>query len=278
MLLKTLRLSGPDSAPEARRVVYYHERGVRDPLVFVHGLGMCYLAWAPQIARFAGTHRVIALNMPGHGGSTALPPGADLPDFVQWLGEVLAALGLNTVNLVGHSMGALIAGGFAVTHPEKVWRVALLNGVYRRTPAARRAVQERASQIAEGRMDVQGTLRRWFGEGEAEQAVRSKVEGWLETVDPQGYAVTYSAFCSADDALVDQWGRVSGPALFLTGADDPNSTGAMTRAMASAAPNGRACVIKNHRHMVNLTAPDQVNAVMAEWLKEAVDQAERERA
>ncbi len=273
MMLKTLPLSKPDASPEARRVVCYHEQGTRDPLVLIHGVGLRSLVWAPQISCFARTHRVIALNMPGHGGSTSLSSGADLRDFVQWLAEVLTALGLDTVNLAGHSMGALIAGGFVATYPEKVSRVALLNSVYRRTPAARKAVEERALQIVQRQMDVEEPLIRWFGDCEAEQGIRNKVKGWLETVDPNGYAVTYSAFAKGDDVFADQWGQVSCPALFLTGEDDPNSTGAMTREMASAAPNGKARVIKHHKHMVNLTAPDQVNAAMAEWLQEAVEPA-----
>ena len=57
------------------------------------------------------------------------------------------------------------------------------------------------------------------------------------------------------------------PALFLTAGDDPNSTPAMARAMAAAAPNGRAVVIEGHRHMVNLTAPQLVNAALADWLR-----------
>ena len=278
MTLKTLQLSKPDSLPEDCRVVCYHEQGTGEPLVFLHGVGMCFHAWEPQIAFFAKTHRVIALNMPGHGGSTPLPTGADLRDFVRWFGEILDALDLEAVNLAGHSMGALIAGGFAITSPERVRRVALLNSVHRRTPEARKAVEERALRIAKGEMDVQGPLKRWFGQSEAEQSARRRVREWLEALDPQGYAVTYSAFSKGDDVFADQWEQVTCPALFLTGEDDPNSTESMSREMASAAVNGTACVIRKHKHMVNLTAPDQVNAVMAEWLKEAVDQTEMEKA
>jgi pimeloyl-ACP methyl ester carboxylesterase len=41
----------------------------------------------------------------------------------------------------------------------------------------------------------------------------------------------------------------------------------MSKAMAAAAACGRAVVIEGHRHMVNLTAPDAVNAALGEWLE-----------
>jgi pimeloyl-ACP methyl ester carboxylesterase len=56
------------------------------------------------------------------------------------------ALGLGPVSVAGHSMGALIAAGLAVERPDLVRRVALLNGVHRRSPEARAAVLARAAE------------------------------------------------------------------------------------------------------------------------------------
>ena len=83
----------------------------------------------------------------------------------------------------------------------------------------------------------------------------------------RGYATAYAAFAGGDSTYADCWPNVGCPALFLTGTDDPNSTPAMARAMAEAAPAGYAVLIDGHRHMVNLTAPEEVNAILLEWLK-----------
>ena len=56
------------------------------------------------------------------------------------------------------------------------------------------------------------------------------------------------------------------PLWAITGDGDPNSTPAMSQAIAGAAPRGRALVIAGHRHMVNLTAPDAVNNALIDWL------------
>ncbi|MBT2131028.1 alpha/beta fold hydrolase [Aliiroseovarius lamellibrachiae] len=236
------------------------------PLVLLHGVGMQSAAWGPQLDAFSDKHHVFALDLPGHGGSDPLPKGAGLAEFVGWLHAVLSHLKLGPVNLAGHSMGALIAGGYAVTHPNMVARVALLNGVFLRTDAARAAVEARADEILDGQFDLETPLVRWFGPSAFEQKICAQVSGWLSSVDPGGYATAYGAFARGDALYADRFAGLTAPLLALTGADDPNSTPEMSAAMADRARNGQAVVINGHRHMVNLTAPDQVNSALDAWL------------
>lgn len=250
--------------------------GAGEPLVLVHGVGMCAEAWAPQIEALSRSHEVISVDMPGHGGSDRLPEGVQLPDYVAWLGRVLDALGRGAVNLAGHSMGGLVALGCAIEMPERVRRLAVLNSVHRRSPGARDAVRERARAISRGEGDDSVPLRRWFGETPGERAVRDRVSGWLERVDRAGYAAAYAAFAEGDETYADRWGEIACPTLVLTGAEDGNSTPEMARAMAGAARRGRAVVVPNERHMVGLTAPEAVTAEMRRWLEEPIAAERRE--
>ncbi|EDZ44982.1 hydrolase [Rhodobacterales bacterium Y4I] len=256
----TLPLSEPYGTVTCQRA------GRGDPVVLIHGVGMQSAAWGPQIGALSNAHEVIALDMPGHGGSAPLPEGAELPDYVAWLHEVLTALDLGPVSLAGHSMGALIAGGYAVCHPQNAARVALLNGVFRRSAGARAAVEARAAEIRAGSFDLETPLARWFGDSEADQSARAQVAEWLSAVNLQGYAAAYTAFARGDSTYADGFCGIRCPLLALTGDGDPNSTPAMAEAMAAAAPRGRAVVIEGHRHMVNLTAPAAVNAALRDWL------------
>lgn len=240
------------------------EAGAGVPLLLIHGVGMRAEAWAPQIAALSDGHRVIAVDMPGHGDSPPLPGQPRLPDYVAWAARVIEALGLGPVSVAGHSMGALIAGGLAVERPELIRRVALLNGVHRRNPEARAAVLARAEAIAAGRARIEDPLIRWFGPGD--EIVRDRVAGWLREVPPAGYAAAYRAFAEGDGTYADRLGEIRCPLLVLTGEGDANSTPAMTAAMAAMAPQGRAVVVEGHRHMVNLTAPERVTAELRRWL------------
>ncbi|MGZ2383504.1 alpha/beta fold hydrolase [Rhizobium leguminosarum] len=250
----------------------YHEAGSGEPLVLIHGVGMRLEAWAPQIAFLSAGHRVIAVDMPGHGESAKLPAGSRLEEFVDWFGRFLDEMAIDTANVAGHSMGALVSGGAAVTLGERISRVAYLNGVYRRDPEAKAAVLARAAAIPVSGVDKEGPLARWFGDDADSVTARELTRKWLNLVDPQGYAVAYSAFAGGDETYADGWKDVAGPALFLTGSDDPNSTPLMATQMAELAPQGYARIVEGHRHMVNLTAPDIVNSLLAEWLSFGEDE------
>ncbi|MEQ9695587.1 alpha/beta hydrolase [Shimia sp. SDUM112013] len=268
MTLTTLQLSDPFGC------VTYRTAGQGAPLVLLHGVGLQSAAWGPQINALSSGARVIALDMPGHGRSDPLPDEPALPDYVSWLHAVLKALDPGPVDLAGHSMGALIAAGYAATYPSQVRRVALLNGVFRRDDAARAAVQRRAEVIRAGDVDTQAPLDRWFTDADKDKASRDLVAGWLSSVDPKGYGDAYAAFAGGDATYADRFPSITCPLLALTGSEDPNSTPAMSRAMAGAAPRGHAVVIDDARHMVNLTHPDRVNLALNTWLTTSEDERE----
>lgn len=254
---RTLRLSD-GSAVRAL------EAGAGEPLVLIHGVGLRAEAWGPQAAALSQDYRVIAIDMPGHGGSDPLAKGARLLDYVAWAARAVEALDCGPVNIAGHSMGALIAVGLAVSRPELIRRIAALNGVYRRSEQARAAVLSRADEIGRGAFSIDGPLDRWFGGDN--NPMRAQVADWLRNVDASGYAAAYRAFATGDGDYADRLGEIRCPALLLTGDGDANSSPAMSETMAAAIPLGQAVIIPGHRHMVNLTAPDAVTGAMRYWL------------
>jgi pimeloyl-ACP methyl ester carboxylesterase len=244
----------------------YYEAGQGAALILIHGVGMRLEAWAPQIEAFAKTNRVIAVDMPGHGESEKLPSGSAIREFVAWFGRFLDDLKIERANLAGHSMGAMISGGAVAVYSDRISRVAYLNGVYRRDSQAKAAVLARAEAIRTEGVDKEGPLTRWFNDDANSLRARDLTRAWLEMVDPEGYAIAYTAFAGGDEVYANCWPQVTCPALFLTGSGDPNSTPEMARAMASLTPKGWARIIEGHRHMVNLTAPETINTHLAEWL------------
>ena len=255
--------------PQRSRTIHgaaYVDAGEGEPVVLVHGVGLRLEAWSPQIDALAATHRVIAVDLPGHGASAPIGRGSGLAEFVDWMLAALDDLGLASVNIAGHSMGALIAGGCVATAPERVRRVALLSAVHRRDSAASAAVKARAATIAAGEVDPVAPLSRWFGDDCATSEPYRLVKEWLTAVDTDAYATAYGAFAEGDAVYADCLPNVICPALFLTGELDPNSTPQMTRDLAAASPHGEARIIAGHRHMVTMTAPDEVTAALRHWL------------
>lgn len=249
-----------------RRGASYLDVGRGEVLLLLHGVGLRLEAWTPQIEAFSATHRVVAPDLPGHGESAPLRKDGSLDDFVAWTLDLMDDLGIAGANIAGHSMGALIAGGVVATAPHRVLRVAVLSGVFRRSPEARAAVVARAGEIASGSIDHEGPLRRWFAEDDRKTTAYRLTQDWLSAIDRGGYATAYRAFAHGDAHYAEGWSHVSCPALFLTGTDDPNSTPAMAQAMAAATPGGVIRLIEGHRHMAHLTAPAEVNAALSDWL------------
>lgn len=104
----------------------------RGDVVLLHGFMDAAWSWdlvAPALVD-AGW-RVIAPDLRGFGESDRVPPGGYyyFPDYVFDLVEVIDALGLTTFSLVGHSMGGNVATMFAGLYPERISRLALLEGV-----------------------------------------------------------------------------------------------------------------------------------------------------
>ncbi len=237
-------------ARQLRNGIAFLEKGLGEPLLLIHGVGLNAEAWGPQIAALSDTHRVIALDMPGHGGSA--PAGAALDDYVAQALSLLDQLGIAKANVVGHSMGGLVAIGLALAHPDRVLRLGVLNSVHERSPEARSAVEARAAEIAGSGScgDIEQPIRRWLGDGDT--PLHAQLRSWLSAVDPAAYARAYRIFATGDRLFSGRLGALAMPALFATGADDPNSTPEMAEAMAAAAPRGKAAVLAGQRHMMNL--------------------------
>lgn len=105
--------------------------GGQPPLLALHGWldnAGSYALLAPLLAR---RRQVIALELPGHGHSGHLPPGAHY-HFVDYVRSVLAAadaLGLQHFDLLGHSLGAGIAALLAAAVPGRIDRLLLIEGL-----------------------------------------------------------------------------------------------------------------------------------------------------
>ncbi len=103
------------------------ELGTGPPLLYVHGgLGGAYEI-VPILAALAETHRVLAIDRPGHGLADPFDYcGVDLLDHARtFLGDVLDALELSSVDVVANSMGGLWSVAFAIDAPGRVSRLVL---------------------------------------------------------------------------------------------------------------------------------------------------------
>ncbi len=89
---------------------HVQEMGEGPPLVLIHGTGAATHSWRHLMPLLATSHRVIAMDLPGHGFTRGRPAGGlTLPGMAAALSALLSTLAVNPVRLIGHSAGAAIA-------------------------------------------------------------------------------------------------------------------------------------------------------------------------
>jgi len=90
-------------------------------LLFVHGFGGYSLQWRKQLVEFADTHRVIALDIRGHGLSDRPASAYSMDELIGDLESVVEKLSLPPkFVLLGHSFGGALVASYAVKHPERL--------------------------------------------------------------------------------------------------------------------------------------------------------------
>jgi pimeloyl-ACP methyl ester carboxylesterase len=109
--------------------LHYIVEGRGPAVILLHGLGGFAESWRHTLRTLAGRATVYALDLPGFGGSAKPRARYRLPYFAGALHGFMEALAIREVSLVGHSLGAAVAVTYALTHPARVERLALVGGV-----------------------------------------------------------------------------------------------------------------------------------------------------
>ncbi|MBV9943306.1 MAG: alpha/beta fold hydrolase [Solirubrobacterales bacterium] len=103
------------------------EAGTGPPVVLLHGLGATKASFLPTIDALTPAYRAIAIDLPGFGDSDKPLFGAyDAPFFAHAITALLDALELESVHLVGNSMGGRVALELGLCNPDRVRRLVLL--------------------------------------------------------------------------------------------------------------------------------------------------------
>jgi pimeloyl-ACP methyl ester carboxylesterase len=89
-------------------ILEHHREGRGEPLVLVHGVGSRWQVWEPVIGALAAHYEVIAVDLPGFGGSAPLPH-TTVDTLTDALADFLAEQGIERPHLAGNSMGGGIS-------------------------------------------------------------------------------------------------------------------------------------------------------------------------
>jgi pimeloyl-ACP methyl ester carboxylesterase len=114
------------------RRIQLFEGGAGRPLLYLHGAGTFW--WMPVHDRLAARRRVLLPVYPGFGASEGLDAIETMEDLVLHTLDVLDALGVDRVDVVGLSLGGWLGAELALRHPARVTRLVLVDAAGVRVP------------------------------------------------------------------------------------------------------------------------------------------------
>jgi pimeloyl-ACP methyl ester carboxylesterase len=236
-----------------------YSRGVaHPPVVLIHGAGASHLAWPGVLRRLDG-QRIIAPDLPGHGGSAAKACGS-IRQYAERLLEFLDDLGIYRAALAGHSMGAAIALEMARLAPAQVPALVLLSAGLG-PPSSPRLIRL-IDQPFEAEMVRQILLDSFFSPATPTSA-REKALGRFGPEQARRFLLDYRISLEYENSVENLSPGM--PVLVLAGADDTVIKPASARALASSGWNARYSCFENAGHMLPLERADALAAMLGEY-------------
>lgn len=236
------------------------------PLLFLHGWGLSGEVWRDAAARLAG----VAVDLPGYGATPAVTPYR-----AETLADALAERIDGAVDLVGWSMGGMVALALAARHPAKVARLVLVasSPCFGARPdwAPGMAPALLAGFATDLAADYRATLARFLAlqarGGEATRAVIGRLRERLRAQpepDPETLAAGLELLRAVD--LRDAVAAVVCPTLVLHGAHDTLCPPAAAAWLAQRLPRGRLALHERAAHAPFLSHPDWFAATLEDFL------------
>jgi 3-oxoadipate enol-lactonase len=243
------RVDGPEDAPV---------------VVLVHAIGASMQMWAPQVHALSADHRVISVDLRGHGGSPVKPGPYAMRELA---GDVIAVLdrhGIERASVCGLSLGGMVALTMAAIAPDRIDK--LVAACVVAVPAAPAAWHERAQKVLAGGTPAVSDLviERW-GYRDRAPEVAQLVRDMLAATAPEGYAGACEAIADMD--LRPALPLVAAPSLLLAGSDDPAAPLSVAHEMAAAMPDARVDMIEGAAHLLNVEAAAATNEAILRHLR-----------
>jgi len=221
------------------------------PIVFIHGAGGSHQVWLQQLRALGRWRRAIAVDLPGHGDSNG--SGADrIEAYRDVVRGFIAALGLDRIVMVGHSMGGAITQSIALDYPGLLAAIVLVGtGVRLRVqPQIFAGLRDDAKRAVD-------LITKWArAPGTPAEVLKQDAEAMLRTSVPviEGDLRACDTF-----NLMEQVKAITLPVLVICGIDDLVTPLKYAEYLHSQINGSQLQLVPAAGHMVMLEQPDEVN-------------------
>ena len=239
------------------------------PMVFIHGVGLDHQMWNNQINDL-DEFSILTYDLLGHGKTPCDKEKLSLKDFSDQLERLLNYLKIDKINLVGFSLGSLIALNFSSHFQNKVEKLILIGTTYKRSDRERSLVLDRFNQAKLNKPISKQALKRWFSDEYLEK--NPKTYNLFMNVlnkkpeDHKNFLKAYELFANHYDDF-EAIKKIDRKTLVMTGSDDVGSTPTMSKELAKDLANSIYIEIKNGKHLCSIECEDDVNMNIKNFIK-----------
>jgi len=240
---------------------YFFNKKKSIPLVFIHGVGLDHQMWDHQVNYFS-EYSTLTYDLLGHGKTPFNKEKLSLKDFSEQLFNILDYLNIDKINLIGFSLGSLIALNFSSLFQKKVEKLILIGTTYKRSDQERSLVLDRYKQAKLNMPISKQALKRWFSDKYLENNPKT-YDLFMNILnkkpdDHKNFLKAYELFANHYDDF-EAIKKIDRKTLVMTGSDDVGSTPAMSKELVKDLINSTYIEIKNGKHLCSIECVDDVN-------------------
>jgi len=236
------------------------------PTVFIHGVGLDHTMWLPQ-KKYFNNKNVIFYDLLNHGRSKKDYKELKFNNFTDQLIQLVDFLKIKKFNLIGFSIGALIAQHFTSKYYEKINKLIIIASVYKRSKKQKTKVKNRYKIALDGDSITDDSINRWFNPEylKINPDVYSYFYNILERKNFHDFLPAYKLFVESDDYAID-FSNFHIPTLIMTGENEIGSTPEMSTMLGKQINNSKLYIIPNAKHMVTFEKADLVNIEISKFI------------
>ena len=244
----------------------------KNPIVFIHGVGLTKEIWEPQI-NFFKDYNTLVYDLLGHGKTPIKKSKISFDDFSKQLVKLINELNFKKIHLIGFSLGALIARHFAFVHGDRLSSLILHGSIYKRTGEQKRVVKNRYEVAKMNKpASKQAAMRRWLSDGfkKKNPEIYKKIYSILSKNKRLDFLKSYEIFVNFvdDDNMLK---KINVNTLITTGENDVGSTPEMSDNLSKMIQGSKFTEIKKGKHLCSIECADDVNITFKEFIDQQND-------
>jgi 3-oxoadipate enol-lactonase len=249
----------------------FDDRSGGPALAFVHQLGGDLSVWDTLAGHFRHRHSVLRYDVRGHGASAVASEPFGFAQLAADLAALFDANGIGEANVVGVSMGGMIAQQFALDYPSRVITLTLCDTASHTPKEARATWNERAATVRRDGLAAlaDATMARWFTADfrHAHPQTVERICDVLLRTPSEGYAMACEALRDFD--VEARLAELRVPTLAIAGRHDVGTPSAVTQALARAI-EGSHFVVLDAAHLAPVEESHRFTALLETFLKQLV--------